>query len=106
MQILKGEHYKSVTVENILKNTKSYCVVYHNMYLSFGDYYIDSNKNTINQLWDGLQEIKNEKNSKITQYNYFILYTNIMEEEVSKLINWLKDKELDFNCKCILITCI
>jgi len=42
MQILKGNILKSVTVENILKSTNSYCYVYYDVQLPFPNYYVNS----------------------------------------------------------------
>jgi hypothetical protein len=104
MQILKGQILKSITVESILNSTNSYCVVYHEIQLPFDNYYVNSKYATLKQLQGYLQEFKDNKNPN-KQYDYFIVYTNNTEEELSELINWLNMKELDFNCRCILLTC-
>jgi len=107
MQILKGRKLKSVTVESILKSTDSLCCVYYEQDLPFENYYLDSNVATLKHLKHlkyYLQEfIECEITDKI--YDYFIIYTNNKEKELSELIRWLDGKESDFNCRCILVTC-
>lgn len=105
MQILKGNFMKSVTVLNLLKNTNSYCYVYYEQPLpSIENYYVNSSVASLEQLRGYLQEKIDWKNPEI-QFDYFILYTNKTEEELSNLINWLNGKENDFGCNCILVTC-
>jgi len=102
MQILKGEILKSATVNSILQSTNSYCYVYYDHVLPFDNCYVNSKYATLEQLQGYLQEhIKNSEN----KYDYFIIYTNNTEEELSELIQWLDGKEMDFNCRCILVTC-
>ena len=104
MQILKGSKLKSVTVESILKSTNSHCYVYYDTVLSFEYYYVNSKYNTLEQFQGYLQEFIDWKDSE-KYYDYFIIYTNNKEKELSELIRWLDGKEMDFNCRCILITC-
>jgi len=87
MQILKGNVMKSATVRHILESTNSY-----------------SNVASLEQLQGYLQEKIDWKNPEV-QFDYFILYTNKTEEELSNIINWLDGKENDFGCNCILVTC-
>jgi len=103
LQILKGNDLKSVTVNNLLKVTNSYCYVYNDYELPFYSYYVTT-KATLEQLEGYLQEFIDNKNLE-KHYDYFILYTNKTQEEIQVLIDWLKGKEADFNCRCILITC-
>jgi len=104
MQILKGKNLKSVTVESILKSTNSYCYVYYDTVLPFEYYHVNSKYNTLEQFQGYLQYFIDWKDLK-KYYDYFIIYTNNTEEELSELIQWLDDKESDFNCRCILVTC-
>lgn len=104
MQILKGDNFKSITVEAILRSRSSYCFVYYEEQLPFEHYYINSKVANINQLQGYLQEFIDYKMPEIS-YDYVIIYTNKTEEEISNLLQWLKGKELDFNCRCILVTC-
>ena len=55
MQILKGDKLKSVTVESILKSTKSYCYVYYDTVLPFEHYYVNSKYYTLEQFQRYLQ---------------------------------------------------
>ena len=103
MQILKGNKLKSVTVESILKSTDSYCYVYYDTVLSFNNYYVNSKYYTLEQFQGYLQEYIDWKDSE-KYYDYFIIYTNNTEKELSELIRWLDGKEMDFNCRCILVT--
>ena len=91
MQILKGNIYKSVTVQNLLSITKSYC-------------YVNSKVATLEQLKSYLYEHVNHKDPNIF-YDYFILYTHNTEEELKDIIEYIKKNEYKFNCKCFLITC-
>lgn len=104
MQILKGNILKSVTVENILKYTNSYCYVYYDVQLPFDNYYVNSKVATLEQLQGYLMEHIEYKNPN-RHLDYFIIYTNNTQDELSELIGWLDGKETSFNCKCILITC-
>jgi len=104
MQILKGDRLKSVTVESILRSTNSYCYVYYDTVLPFENYYVNSKYATLSQFQGYLQENIDNKNPKV-RHDYFIIYTNNTEEELSELIQWLDGKESDFNCRCILVTC-
>ena len=108
MQILKGEILKSVTVKSILESTNSLCLVYYDNVLPFEHYHLNSNEANLFQLELYLKEfishIECNKSSK-RQYDYFILYTNNTEEELVELIEWLKENEIYFNCRCVLITC-
>jgi hypothetical protein len=105
MQILKGSILKSVTVSKILESTKSYCIAYSEVVIPFlNAYHTDSNKYTIQEFKSHIQQVVDCK-SKDPQYDYFILYTNNTEEELQGIIEFLDGKELDFNCRCILVTC-
>lgn len=104
MQILKGNTLKSITVENILKSTNSYCMVYYEQQLPFESYYVDSKFATLDQLQGYLQEKIDWRYPDI-KFDYFILYTNKTESELSEIINWINSKEDDFGCRCILVTC-
>jgi len=108
MQILKGDRLKSVTVVNILESTNSLCLVYYDDVLPFEHYHLNSSEANLFQLELYLQEfikyIECNKSSK-RQYDYFILYTNNTEEELVDLIQWLKENEIYFNSRCVLITC-
>ena len=108
MQILKGDRLKSVTVASILESTNSLCLVYYDNVLPFEHYHLNSNEANLFQLELYLQEFINnniEGNKSKRQYDYFILYTNNTEEELIDLIEWLKENEIYFNCRCVLITC-
>jgi len=106
MQILKGNNLKSVTVQNILANTNSICYVYYNHVLPFDYYSVNSDCYTIEELQGYLREfINNIKNDKSKFHDYFIVYTNNTERELSDLIEWLKNEENDSNFRCIMITC-
>ena len=104
MQILKGEVHKLVTVNSILQSTNSYCYVYYDTVLPFHNYFVNSKYYTLQQFQEFLQYFVDWKNSE-KKYDYFIVYTNNTEEELSELIRWLDGKEVDFNCRCVLITC-
>jgi hypothetical protein len=104
MQILKGNNYKSVTVDNLLRCTDSYCYIYNDIELNFDCYYVNSKVATIDQLQGYLGEFIQYKNENKV-YDYFIIYTNNTEDELLDLIKWLNGKEDEFNCKCILLTC-
>ena len=104
MQVLKGNILKSVTVESILKSTNSYCFVYYEVQLLFESYYVNSKVATLYQLQGYLQEFIEYKIPD-KWYDYFIIYTNNTQEELSELIHWIDGKESKFNCRCILITC-
>jgi len=107
MQILKGDRLKSVTVKSILESTNSLCLVYYDNVLPFEHYYLNSSEANLFQLELYLQEFINIECNKSSerQYDYFILYTNNTEEELVDLIEWLKENEIYFNSRCILITC-
>jgi hypothetical protein len=100
MQVLKGNIFKSVTVQNLLITTKSYCVVYLDTRLPFECYLIDSQIFSLNELKSYLQNYNDNMN-----YEYFILYTHNTEEELKDIIEYIKKNEYKFNCKCFLITC-
>jgi len=104
MQILKGDKLKSITVESILKSTNSYCYVYYDTVLSFNNYHVNSKYNTLEQFQGYLQYFIDWKDPE-KYYDYFIIYTNNKEKELSEFIQWLDGKEGEFNCRCILVTC-
>ena len=104
MQILKGNIFKSVTVQNLLSTTKSYCMVYFDVQLPFEAYYVNSKVATLEQLKYYLYEYLIYKDPNIS-YDYFILYTHNTEEELKDIIEYIKKNEYKFNCRCFLITC-
>ena len=104
MQILKGEAMKSVTVQQIIKNTHSICFVYYEEALFLDGYYINSNKYTLDQLKEYIQDFINNDIKDII-FDYLILYTNKTEEELADIINWLREEEKIIGVRCIMVTC-
>ena len=102
MQILKGESLKSVTVQHLLDTTDSCCYVYYDQELPFDSYYVNSNLVTLEQLQECLQE---RMRDNLHNHEYFIIYTNKTECELSGLITWLREHENEFGCRCLLLTC-
>lgn len=103
MQILKGNVLKSVTADIILKNTNSYCYVYYDKEIPLSkEYYFVTTRATIEQLEGYLSEYID---NNVRPIDYFIIYTNKTENELFGFIEWLKEHENNFGCRCLLLTC-
>lgn len=71
MQILKGEILKSVTIQHIMNDSDSCCLVYYDAPLPIdGCYFVNSKENNLDKLYDFFQDFLSHQRS--VKYDYFI----------------------------------
>lgn len=104
MQLLKANNGKSRMADLIMNNTKSLCFVYcdYQPYLS-KYFYVNSSDYS----FEDLKWCINEVTLPVIEesFDYFIVYTNKTENEMSAFVKWLDHNHYRFHCKEILVMC-
>lgn len=103
MLILKGENGKSRVLTDIAEYTDSCYWVYNNYELPVYSYHINSYEISLSNLIEELEAYLN--NNPNVPMEYFMLYTNKTEDELSKVIKWLEQNEKRFNCRYLILGC-
>ena len=104
MLILKGKNGKSRVLTDIAEYTDSYYLVYNDYNLPVYSYWINSYEKSLSNLVEELEFFLNNNNEN-SSMDYFILYTNRTEDELSKVIKWLEQNEKKFNCRYLILAC-
>lgn len=104
MQILKAKTGKSITINHILNNSQSICIIYHTEQLSVDGFFINNKDYSIKDLINFISNNLSIDNVGKT-FDYLIIYTNLSELEIIELINWCNNNSNMIDCREILMTC-
>ena len=105
MLLLKGENYKSVVLNELMRNRFNECVIWdepdvHNIEASW---FVNSNE--FNDLYKYIMYINDWLHITGENRDLLLIYTNKTEEDIKPLIEWIKDQEKFLNYRQVLITC-
>lgn len=110
MLILKGNFGKSRVVQDVCVGSKENFIFRigepWNMY--FDVYFVDAyeyNAYSCDEWIKLIKEINEEIIAANARYTYFIIYTNLPEDDLSELIQWIEENECDLQCMQVLLTC-
>lgn len=104
MLILKGENYKSVILNDLMRNKFNECIIWDesNVYIE-SSWIIESN--SFNDLYECITELNNSLYIGGENRDLLLIYTNKTEEEINPLIEWIKDQEKYLLFRQVLIAC-
>lgn len=109
MLILKGGSCKSVVVRDMCcnKNNFLFCISDPG-YLYCDVEYVDTNEYNAHNCkeWIKLiEEVNDEVTNAGVRYSFFIIYTNIPEDDLGELIQWIEENKKNLQCMQVLLTC-
>lgn len=105
MLLLKGENYKSVVLNQLMRNEFNECIVWdeQDVYVK-SSWHVDSND--IDHLYECITELNDSLFVGGENRDLLLIYTNKTEEEISSLIEWIKNKERFYlQFRQVLVTC-
>lgn len=105
MLVLKGDNGKSKFINSLLG--ENICFEYCEYSVNLGGFYASSLNHSIDEFKDYIKACLYEEDRNCVDdiYNYLIVYTNEKEEDLRDFITWLKDNELWFLCRDIIVVC-
>ena len=105
MLILKGDKGKSVVLNELMRNKFNECIIWDEPSV----YNIDSawtiDRSELNCLYECIMELNDSLDFEGENRDYLLIYTNKTEEEITPLIEWIKDQEKYLLYKQVLVTC-
>ena len=105
MLILKGKSYKSVVLNELMRNKFNECVIWDepSVYNIEPSWIVDSNE--FNRLYEFIIEMNDSLGASGENRDLLLIYTNKTEEEISHLIEWIEDQEKYLFFRQVLVTC-
>jgi hypothetical protein len=110
MLILKGAVGKSRIVQDVCVCSKDNFIFRigepWNMYFDVDFLDADEyNAHSCDEWIKLIKAINEERVAANVRYTYFIIYTNLPEDNLSELIQWIEENECDLQCMQVLLTC-
>ena len=105
MLILKGKSYKSVVLNELMRNKFNECVIWDepSVYNIEPSWIVDGNE--FNRLYEFIIEMNDSLGASGENRDLLLIYTNKTEEEISPLIEWIEDQEKYLFFRQVLVTC-
>lgn len=105
MLLLKGKNYKSVILNQLMHNKFNECIIWDEPSVRNieSSWIVDRNK--LNYLYKCIIRLNDSLSIGGENRDLLLIYTNKTEEEISPLIEWVKDQEEYLVFKQVLITC-
>lgn len=105
MLILKGSNYKSVVLNQLMRNEFNECIIWgepsvHNIEPAW-----ILRENDFNCLYECIIELNDSLGAGGESRDLLLIYTNKTEEEITPLIEWIKDQEKHLFFRQVLVTC-
>ena len=105
MLIVKGKTRKSALAYIMLNETYSRCFVYNDSPVINGAICLDSTEYSLEDFKECITEWHADDVYPDGYYDYLIIYTNQMEEELRDFIDWLDKNTLLLNYKDAIVMC-
>lgn len=105
MLLLKGKNYKSVVLNELMRNKFNECIIWDepNVYNIKPSLIVDSNE--FDYLYKCIIELNDSLGVVGENRDLLLIYTNKTEEEIKSLIEWIEDQEKYLFFKQVLVTC-
>ena len=105
MLLLKGDNGKSIVLNELMRNKFNECIIWDepSVYTIEPAWIVASNE--FNHLYECIMEFNDSLGAGGENRDLLLIYTNKTEEEISPLIEWIKDQEKHLFFRQVLITC-
>lgn len=105
MLMLKGDKGKSVILNELMRNKFNECIIWDEPSVyNIEPAWIVRN-NDFNYLYECIIELNDSLGAGGENRDWLLIYTNKTEEEISPLIEWIKDQEKYLFFRQVLVTC-
>lgn len=103
MLILKGDKGKSIILNELMRNKFNECIIWDepSVYNIESAWIVDSSE--FNYLYETIKALNDSLSGE--NRDWLLIYTNKTEEEITPLIEWVKDQEKYLFFRQVLVTC-
>ena len=105
MLMLKGDNYKSVVLNELMRNKFNECIIWDEPTVNNLESAWIADNNELNYLCKCIIELNDSLGAAMEDRDLLLIYTNKMEEEIKSLIEWIKEEEKYLLFKQVLVTC-
>lgn len=105
MLILKGDKGKSVILNELMRSKFNECIIWDEPSVCNIDSAWMIDRSDFDCLYECIIELNNSLGYNGEFRDWLLIYTNKTEEEITPLIEWIKDQEKYLLYRQVLITC-